>query len=64
MKFVVSLFLLMFSVQGGEWQNLLDESLSKWELFMGVPHKSVEIPGYEKSKSQDGKKGVPLGLGE
>lgn len=45
------------------WQNLLDKDLSKWEIYIGVPHKSVEIPGREPSKSEDGTKGEPLGLG-
>ncbi|MFD2257345.1 DUF1080 domain-containing protein [Luteolibacter algae] len=42
---------------------LLDDSLSQWEVFIGVPHESVEVPGGEKSTSKDGMNGVPLGLG-
>lgn len=47
----------------GEWQNLLDEDLSQWEVYLGVPHKSVSIPGREPSPSEDGTTGEPLGLG-
>ena len=28
-----------------EWKPLLDASLSQWEIFIGVPHKTVNIPG-------------------
>lgn len=41
------------------WEFLLDKSLSKWDVFMGVPHYSVELEGYEKG---DGMKGTPIGL--
>ena len=40
-----------------EWTALLDRDLSRWEVFMGVPHPSVEIPGHPKStgpKPEDG----------
>ena len=43
-----------------EWTNLLDSELSQWDKFIGVPHKSVKLEGVEKS--DDGKKGIPLGL--
>jgi hypothetical protein len=44
---------------------LLDAELSKWEIFMGVPHKSVTIPGYAPFTSEDGMHGdTPLGLGQ
>ncbi|MGB5264547.1 MAG: DUF1080 domain-containing protein [Lutimonas sp.] len=41
------------------WEFLLDENLSKWDIFMGVPHYSVELEGYEKG---DGMNGTPIGL--
>jgi len=44
-----------------KWENLLDENLSKWEVFLGIPHKSSGIAGYENV--EDVKKGTPLGLG-
>ena len=43
-----------------EWENLLDKNLSKWQPFLGIPHKSSGIKGYEQS--EDVKKGTPLGL--
>jgi hypothetical protein len=46
-----------------EWKSLLDDSLSQWDIFVGVPHKTVEIPGGPKSTSEDGTTGTPLGLG-
>lgn len=42
-----------------KWVDLLDPSLSNWDVFMGVPHYSVAIEGYEKG---DGMKGTPIGL--
>lgn len=64
---IFSLVCLCFSVSpsvSAEWQTLLDEDLSKWEVFIGVPHKSVEIPGRPSSGSEDGTKGEPLGLSD
>ncbi|MCV9386700.1 3-keto-disaccharide hydrolase [Reichenbachiella ulvae] len=45
-----------------KWQNLLDEDYTNyWEVFVGVPHGTVE--GLEGVNSEsDGKKGIPLGL--
>lgn len=44
----------------GEWTNLLDPQLSKWEKFIGVPHYSItSLPGVPKG---DGMNGTPLGL--
>ncbi|WP_159951258.1 ThuA domain-containing protein [Polaribacter septentrionalilitoris] len=42
------------------WQNLLDKDLSKWDVFIGSPHKSVILEGYDKS--DDGKSGKPIGF--
>ena len=28
------------------FQPLLDEKLSQWEKWLGVPHRSYEVPGY------------------
>lgn len=47
-----------------EWKPLLDESLSQWEIFMGVPHESVDVPGFPKSSSKDSRSGTPIGLGK
>ena len=50
------------SAEEGTWRPLLDDSLSNFEVFIGVPHKSVEIPGVEPTTSEDGTTGTPLGL--
>lgn len=42
----------------GAWAPLLDEKLTQWEKFIGVPEPSVQIPGYVR----DGGKRGPLGL--
>jgi len=42
-----------------DWEYLLDKDLSKWDVFIGVPHHTVDIDGYEKG---DGMNGTPLGL--
>ncbi len=35
-----------------EWTNLLDQKLTHWDKFMGVPHVSVKgIEGFEKSEN-------------
>lgn len=41
------------------WEYLLDKDLSQWEAFIGVPHYTVDLDGYEKG---DGMNGMPLGL--
>lgn len=43
-----------------KWTNLLDAQLSQWEVFMGVPHTSVEVDW--PSKSESGTEGTPMGL--
>lgn len=48
-----------FSINN-KWQNLLDKELSNWELYVGVPHTTVELEGHPKS--EDITKGVALGL--
>jgi hypothetical protein len=44
-----------------QWKAMLDEKLSQWEVFMGVPHPSVSglPPGTHQAK---GNEGAPLGL--
>jgi len=41
------------------WNNLLDQNLTQWDKFIGVPHYSVNIPGYPTG---DGMNGTPVGL--
>ena len=48
-------------VNNDEWRSLLDQDLSKWEVFTGVPHTTVDIDW--DGKSDDGITGKPLGLG-
>jgi hypothetical protein len=43
------------------WRALLDPELSQWEVFIGVPHGSVGLPGVPADS--DGVHGTPLGLG-
>ena len=43
-----------------EWKQLLDKDLSQWQPFLGVPHKSTGIEGYEDV--EDIRSGTPLGL--
>jgi len=43
-----------------EWENLLDFKLTKWDEFVGAPHHTVDIEGYEKGNGMD--EGEPLGL--
>jgi Domain of Unknown Function (DUF1080) len=46
-----------------EWKPLLDSSLSQWEIFIGVPYKTVNIAGVPATQSDDGiHGGKPLGL--
>ncbi len=45
-----------------DWRYLLDEKLSAWELWMGVPHVTVTNLPPGTPTSPDGHKGIPLGL--
>lgn len=47
-----------------DWRPLLGDDLSGWEVFVGVPHQTVEIPGRPAFTSEDGRSGEPLGLGD
>ncbi len=46
----------------GKWKPLLNEKLSEWELWMGVPHQSVTGLPPGTPTSPNGHKGIPLGL--
>ncbi len=52
------------SAEESQWRSLLDDSLSHWDIFMGVPHKTLDIPGFPKPESPDGRTGTPIGLGK
>lgn len=56
--FLVS-FLFVAQSNAQEWTNLIDEDLSQWELWMGVPVVSTGLPG---ATSTNGRTGTPLGL--
>lgn len=43
-----------------EWEHLLDMELSQWDEFVGAPHHTVAIEGYEKGNGMD--EGTPVGL--
>ncbi|MFY0599473.1 MAG: DUF1080 domain-containing protein [Cyclobacteriaceae bacterium] len=43
------------------WTSLLDSDLSQWEVFMGIPHTSVDLPE-EVEKSDNVHEGTPMGL--
>lgn len=43
------------------WRPLLKDSFDGWVKQIGVPHKSVVVPGRPPSTSEDGKTGVPIG---
>lgn len=45
--------------EAAKWEYLLDNNLSQWDKFIGVPHHSLDLEGYEKG---DGMKGTPIGL--
>ena len=68
-KFIFNAFLVLLVATHVAKANehpkqLLDEKLSKWEVFIGVPHESVSIPGFSAFTSKDGQTGTPLGLGK
>jgi Domain of Unknown Function (DUF1080) len=45
------------------WVSLLDAKLTRWELWMGVPHESVQGLPAGTPTSTNGHNGQPLGLG-
>lgn len=51
-------------VSSSKWEAMLDKDLSQWEVWTGVPHKTVEnLPdGYVVP--EDGKPVSPIGLGD
>jgi len=36
------LYSLTIVAQESQWESLLDKNLSKWDVFMGVPHYTVK----------------------
>lgn len=41
-----------------KWEYLLDKDLSKWYVYLGVPHETTQVPGYADS---DRAANIPLG---
>lgn len=66
MRTFLLLLLLSAPIAGAEeWTQLLDADLSKWEVYTGVPHKSVTVPGWDQeATSEDCRGGTPVGLGD
>ncbi len=61
----ISLTSFPVATKADDWKELLDENLSQWEAHTGVAHKSVEVPGRARSKSENGIDGdEPIGLGD
>jgi hypothetical protein len=58
-SFLFALLSFSYKEQDGDWEYLLDGQLSEWDVYMGVPHYTVDLKGHEKG---DGKKGTPIGL--
>ena len=58
---IISIFISCGSktANNQKWESLLDMNLNQWDKFVGVPHYSVKLDGYEKG---DGMEGTPLGL--
>lgn len=46
------------------WTDLLDPELSQWEVFMGIPHNTVEGLPEGTLTSENVTKGTPIGLGK
>ncbi|MBK1835515.1 3-keto-disaccharide hydrolase [Roseibacillus ishigakijimensis] len=62
-----ALFLFSFSSllwAQAEPLSLLDKDLSQWEIFMGVPHESIQLEGYQHEPHTNHMTGRPLGLGQ
>ena len=59
-----ALLTIPLSAEDTQPRLLLDEKLSAWEVFIGVPHQSVTVPGIPASTSKDGQTGTPVGLSD
>lgn len=57
-----SLTTITHSAPKSEWTEMIDQDLSQWELWMGVPHTSVEGLPEGTPQSDDYNTGTPLGL--
>ena len=64
MKFLFAAFLLPTALlaEESDWTPLLDAELSKWEVYIGIPHTTVEGLGEHPTSENVQGKGTPLGL--
>lgn len=53
-------FIFVTQLNAQDWTDLIDEDLSQWELWMGVPHVSTGLPGATSTTGING--GNALGL--
>ena len=60
--FLLSVTLFTYSQDKSDWKDLVDANLSQWDIFLGIPHKSSGIKGYEDVEVVTGGR-PPLGLG-
>ncbi len=61
---LLAAFLTHSALAEEAWTQLLDDKLSKWEIWMGVPHTTVTGLPEGTPQSDDINKGQPLGLGK
>ena len=63
--YVIPLLAMMFLVScdsDSKWESLFNgKDFSGWEVYIGVPHSSVDVPGMERD--EEGKYTRPLGVG-
>lgn len=59
---VVAVLALSLSVRATEWTTLLDQNLSNFEVWIGIPHTTTQGLPAGTPTSEDCRKGTPLGL--
>lgn len=62
---VLLICLISSNVNAQKWEKLLDDDLTKWEVWTGVPHKTVQnLPDGVVGVNNVMKEGKPIGLGD
>ncbi|NNF33245.1 MAG: DUF1080 domain-containing protein, partial [Saprospiraceae bacterium] len=51
-------------LESGEWESLLDDDLSKWTVWTGVPEPSVKNLPSDYKRAGEGEEQPPIGLGD
>lgn len=51
-------------IKSKDWVSLLDQNLSEWEVWTGVPEPSVKNLPENYQKDENGENKVPIGLGD